>query len=593
MKKINIDVTGMHCRSCEMLLEKSLKKAKNVTHVNANEKKWTIELWYEWSPPHMSEVQDIIENAWYELWKAKPLTWLNTDKSVYNDFIMILFTLFAVYLVLSAFWIDIWGVWSFSNPTFWVALLVWLTAGISSCMALVGWLVLWVSSKWSENNANLSGFAKFEPHLYFNLWRIIGFWLLWWMLGVFWQIFSLSPFMIWIMTVVTGLVMLFLGINLSELSPKLSNLSLTLPKSLWKNVWRDIWGSKHIFAFSTWALTFFLPCWFTLAMQAYAITTGNFMQGALIMMAFAIGTAPGLLWVWGLSSFFSWKKAKKIFKTTWAIVILLAIFNISNWYNLMSLGWISGTQTAVEANPWEIQEIRMTQDWSWYSPSELRIKPNTKTRWIITSTNPFSCATQFMAPSIWVNKTLVKWENVIEFISPASWEIKFSCSMWMYGGRIIIEWDWSPVSAITTSSSSAVPKGCSAWWAGWPATSGVSKNWWWCSMMNWSSPQPTGDIAIIEESELKNAEQINAIYTSAWMSPNEFSLKKWTAYTLTIDVKESIYWCMSQIYIPWFDENIQTLEGWTKVKFTFKAGKSGQYPLVCGMWMPHWYLNIN
>ncbi|NCP77121.1 sulfite exporter TauE/SafE family protein [bacterium] len=40
------------------------------------------------------------------------------------------------------------------------------------------------------------------------------------------------------------------------------------------------------------ALTFFLPCGFTLAMQAYAITTGSFITGALTMMAFALGTAP-------------------------------------------------------------------------------------------------------------------------------------------------------------------------------------------------------------------------------------------------------------------------------------------------------------
>jgi copper chaperone CopZ len=39
MKKITIPVAGMHCRSCEVLLEKSIKKIKNVESVEANERK--------------------------------------------------------------------------------------------------------------------------------------------------------------------------------------------------------------------------------------------------------------------------------------------------------------------------------------------------------------------------------------------------------------------------------------------------------------------------------------------------------------------------------------------------------------------------
>jgi sulfite exporter TauE/SafE len=43
------------------------------------------------------------------------------------------------------------------------------------------------------------------------------------------------------------------------------------------------------------ALTFFLPCGFTFAMQLYALSTGNFWMGMAVMAIFAIGTLPGLL----------------------------------------------------------------------------------------------------------------------------------------------------------------------------------------------------------------------------------------------------------------------------------------------------------
>ncbi len=73
-------------------------------------------------------------------------------------------------------------------------------------------------------------------------------------------------------------------------------------------------------------------------MQAYAVTTGSFTIGALTMMAFALGTAPGLLGVGGFTSFFSGTFTKRFFKFTGVLVLLLAVFNITNGYNLMNLG---------------------------------------------------------------------------------------------------------------------------------------------------------------------------------------------------------------------------------------------------------------
>lgn len=96
-------------------------------------------------------------------------------------------------------------------------------------------------------------------------------------------------------------------------------------------------------------------------MQAYAITTGNFTTGALAMMAFALGTAPGLLGVGGLTSYLSGASAKRFFKFTGVLVLLLALFNISNGYNLISLGNPAKTTPTATVVSEEVQEIRMTE----------------------------------------------------------------------------------------------------------------------------------------------------------------------------------------------------------------------------------------
>lgn len=62
-----------------------------------------------------------------------------------------------------------------SSPTLSVALLVGLTAGVSSCMALIGGLILGISAKWNKDHADASAWYRFAPHLYFHLGRVIGF----------------------------------------------------------------------------------------------------------------------------------------------------------------------------------------------------------------------------------------------------------------------------------------------------------------------------------------------------------------------------------------------------------------------------------
>lgn len=186
-------------------------------------------------------------------------------------------------------------------------------------------------------------------------------------------------------------------------------------------------------------------------MQAYAITTGSFTTGAFIMAMFALGTAPGLLGVGGFTSYLSGRGAKRFFKFTGVLVLALAIFNISNGYTLMSLGGPTKIAPSTSIVSDEVQEIRMTESDSGYTPNVFHIKPNTKTRWIIDATNPYSCASQLTAPSIGVSKQLEPGENTVEFVSPASGTIKFSCSMGMYSGKIIID------NAGPPSKASAIP----------------------------------------------------------------------------------------------------------------------------------------
>jgi sulfite exporter TauE/SafE len=208
-----------------------------------------------------------------------------------------------------------------SSPTLGISFLIGLTAGVSSCMALIGGLVLGVSAKWNQEHSDNSTFARFAPHLYFHLGRILGFGLLGGILGLFGSVIHFSNVFLGVMTLIVGVIMVLLGLNLTNLSPRLGSFSFKLPKFLGKHVNGE--GTGEISVFLTGMATFFLPCGFTLAMQAYAVSTGNFMTGAMSMALFALGTVPGLLSIGFVSSVLRGNWLKKFFAFTGVVVLAL------------------------------------------------------------------------------------------------------------------------------------------------------------------------------------------------------------------------------------------------------------------------------
>lgn len=97
-----------------------------------------------------------------------------------------------------------------SGPSHAMALLVGLTAGFSTCMALVGGIVLGISAKWNESRTHLSKWDRFAPHLAFNAGRILGFGMLGGLLGAVGGWLSIDGIVVGGLTVGVGILMFLL-----------------------------------------------------------------------------------------------------------------------------------------------------------------------------------------------------------------------------------------------------------------------------------------------------------------------------------------------------------------------------------------------
>lgn len=451
--KWEIPISGMHCRSCELLLEKSVKEVAGVGSVKAFFRKGKIDVHWQGNEPAWEIVKSKIQTCGYKIGASEGKPWLTRQGATYGQLLWAIVIVIFLYGLLR-----LTGLTSFNlangKISYPFILLIGLVAGLSTCMAVVGGLVVAFSASFAEKHPQVKPYKKLQPHLFFNLGRIAGYFLLGGVLGLVGDVFSFSNTWWALISFAVALVMIFLGLKLTEISPRLASWSLTLPTFISRWFYKSSSNQK---AYSHWgtvaagSLTFFLPCGFTQAMQIYALASGNFWSGSMIMGLFALGTAPALFGLGALTSVFSGKKSQLFFKVVGVGVIILAIININSGLRL--LGW-SGLQvnsiTSEQSvdQDWKslveksgvnivdgVQIVKMTETARGYTPNQFVVKRGLPVKWVIDAQSTFSCASSLLVPALKIQKNLTPGENIIEFIPQKVGRLNFSCSMGMYGGQ--------------------------------------------------------------------------------------------------------------------------------------------------------------
>lgn len=211
------------------------------------------------------------------------------------------------------------------SVTYGTAFVIGVIASLSTCMAVVGGLVLSMSATFAKDG------SKLKPQLLFHGGRLVSFFVLGGVIGAAGSVFTLNTSATFILSLVIGLVMLILGINLLDVFTWTKKLHPSMPKAVSKHALGLSKANHALTPLLVGVVTFFLPCGFTQSMQIYTLSTGSFMAGALTMLVFALGTLPVLALV-SFSSFSIRGHAQSgvFFKSAGLIVILFALFNLIN-----------------------------------------------------------------------------------------------------------------------------------------------------------------------------------------------------------------------------------------------------------------------
>lgn len=334
MKIYTLHVTGMHCAACPVLIESELTDLPEISTAKASLKHNTVEVMGHFGDKTLEHVAEdltaVLKRHGYTFslerrQHAKRWADFSLAIPIAGGFI-------ALFIVLQK--LGIVNLVTGSHVTYGTAFVIGLIASVSTCMAVVGGLVLSMSASFAKEG------DKVRPQLLFHAGRLASFFVLGGAIGAFGSAFALGATGTFILSLVVAIILLILGLNLLDVFPWAKKLQPTLPSFVGKHV-HELKNVNHTLTpLLAGVATFFLPCGFTQSMQIYALTTGSFFTGALTMSAFALGTLPML----GLLSFSSLgihSKAQSgvFFKTAGLVVIFFGLFNLVN--SLVAVGFIS------------------------------------------------------------------------------------------------------------------------------------------------------------------------------------------------------------------------------------------------------------
>ncbi len=318
-------IHGLHCASCVLLTEHTLQEVRGVVCAKTSLAERTIQVTGDFEKGAEEDVMqtlaDVLRPHGYTLALEKQM-----NPARWSEFIFAVpaaLSFIVVFVLLQKFGVV--NLIHISHITYGTAFVVGLVASISTCMAVVGGLVLSLSASFAKEG------DRVRPQLLFHVARLCAFFLFGGIIGVLGSVFQFGPTGMLVLGLLVATVLCILGLNLLEVFPWMRRFQLTMPQAFGRQTHRWKTLNHSLTPILVGIMTFFLPCGFTQSMQIYTLTTGNFWKGGFTMLAFALGTAPVLaLLSFSALGIRNMAHTGVFFKTVGLVILFFSLFALVN-----------------------------------------------------------------------------------------------------------------------------------------------------------------------------------------------------------------------------------------------------------------------
>jgi sulfite exporter TauE/SafE/copper chaperone CopZ len=440
-KIFSFQVKGLSCKSCVCFVTEKISQIKEVKEVNVSLHKNELVVSGDFGESSEEEVRGLlnekIKAKGYELFTAGTLPSAN-KKEEFKIAIPVALGFISLFILLQK--IGIVNLLNVSKVTYGTAFAVGLIASVSTCMAVVGGLLLSISATYAKEG------QKAGPQILFHIGRIVSFFLLGGAIGALGSTFQLGTHGTLIIGAIVALVMLIMGINLLDVFHFTKKLQPAMPGFVSKRALSISKFNHSLTPLVAGIATFFLPCGFTQSMQIYTLSTGNFLSGGLTMLSFALGTLPVLALIsFGSFSIQNSPKRGYLFKSAGLVIIAFALFNLTNSLALartpQNKNYQEKNYTPVNAETLSLNNVTVEngvqivkiEAKGGFSPKKSIAKADIPTILRFTTNGTFDCSSSVRIPSLNISKSLpLSGQTDIKIPAQKAGTLSGTCGMGMY-----------------------------------------------------------------------------------------------------------------------------------------------------------------
>jgi len=415
MPKYIYKIKGLHCPSCELVIEDRLKEEKSIQSADVNLKKQeiVIESASIISPNKLNQIFKKDHYVFSEITAEEENTIVLTNENLWW-----LWSIFIIGIFLALVHLGLASFLNINNNSSLLAFFVFgLIAGFSSCGAL------------------LSGIILSQPK---NTWkillgRVVSYSILGGILGMIGQKVAFSPVFADILLILVSLVMIVVALQMLGLKMA-RQFNFFLPKTASKKI------IEHRFPIVLGFLTVLLPCGFTLLTEGVAILSGNWTKGLLVMLFFVLGTSIPLFLI-GFSS----DKLLKNQKIVGVLILFFVLYNLNFNFGITQKIFISNKDdqnAAAGITPSFVNAQVIIATYSAgndISPNSFTIKKGQPVRFVINvNDNGSGCMSTIMIQGLYQKpQSLIKGQTIVmEFVPQEAGTYQITCAMGVPRGTI-------------------------------------------------------------------------------------------------------------------------------------------------------------
>lgn len=421
MKQIYIKIDDMHCSHCEVTIRNTLLEIKNIESVEFDGNIACIK--YKGKLDKNKIINVILDQGYItkDEYISEDIRQLKSNIKLKEFIIITFFILIIIWSINKFFGFNVFNAIPTidSNITYGMLFITGLLTSIH-CISMCGAINLMAVIN-SDSKRNLK-----NPILY-NTGRVLSYTIIGGIVGFIGSVVSINNTISGLIILIASVLMFLMALDMLGIV-KLKKIKFCSLKS-----------RKHN-AFVIGLLNGFMPCGPLQAMQVYALSTGSFINGALSMFLFGMGTVPLMLGTGIILNLVKGKGKIIINKIASVLILLLSIVMLNRALLTLNIdifksfnNYDSFTAAKIENG---IQVIEF--DLSYDNYQDIILQKDIPVKMIIhvDKENLTGCNNEIIINEFNIKQELKEGDNIIEFTPKEVATITYTCWMNMIKNTI-------------------------------------------------------------------------------------------------------------------------------------------------------------